>query len=172
MSFFRPVVIATALVLAGAATGHAQQFKAGDIVIEQATARATPKGATVAAGYMIIHNNGDKADRLTGGSADFAAIEVHEMAVTDGVMKMRELKDGLEIPAHATVKLASGGYHLMMVGLKHPLVQGETAKVSLAFEHAGSIVVDLAVNTVGDSGAQPAPKGADTQDGGMTGMKM
>ncbi len=89
-----------------AAPALAQQIKAGDLTIETPWARATPKGAEVGAGYLEIRNNGAAPDRLTGGSADFANVEIHEMTMDGGVMKMRELKDGLAIPAHASVKLA------------------------------------------------------------------
>ncbi len=86
-----------------AAPALAQEFKAGDIVIEKPWARATPKGAEVGGGYLTIHNNGATPDRLTGGTADFAHVEVHQMKSVNGVMEMRELKEGLAIPAHGSV---------------------------------------------------------------------
>ena len=97
----RKPALALALALAtAAAPALAQEFKAGDITIDKAWSRATPKGADTGAGYLTIHNNGATPDRLTGGSADFGAVEIHEMKTDNGVMKMRELKDGLNIPAH------------------------------------------------------------------------
>lgn len=143
----------------------AEEFKAGDITIDKAWARATPKGAEVGAGYLTIHNNGAAPDRLTGGSADFATVEVHEMSMSGGVMKMRKLEDGLAIPAHGSVTLAPSGYHLMFTGLKQPLVKGTVAKASLTFEHAGSIPIVFPVQGVGASGG-----GAKKDD--MKGMKM
>ena len=119
------------LIALGGAPAFAQEFKAGDIVIDKAWSRATPKGAEVGAGYLTIHNNGATPERLTGGTADFANVEVHEMTMEGGVMKMRELKDGLAIPAHGTVTLAPGGYHLMFTGLKTPLATGEAVKATL-----------------------------------------
>jgi copper(I)-binding protein len=72
--------IALALALGTIATpAPAQEFKGGDITIDKAWARATPKGAEVGAGYFVVHNHGDTPDRLTGGSADFARVEIHEM---------------------------------------------------------------------------------------------
>jgi hypothetical protein len=153
---------AVALALA-AAPALADAIKAGDLAIENPWARATPKGADVGAGYLVIRNAGAEADRLTGGSADFANIEIHEMAMQGGVMKMRELKDGLAIPAHSVVELAPGRYHVMFVGLRHPLVKGEVAKTTLTFEHAGSVEVDFAIVGVGAA----APKSDNLQ-----GMKM
>jgi copper(I)-binding protein len=149
-----------AVVLALAATpAAAEELKAGDLLIENPWARATPKGAAVGAGYLTIRNNGDAPDRLTGGTADFAGVEVHEMSMAGGVMKMRELKDGLEIPAHGTVTLAPGGSHLMFTGLKQPLRKGEVAKATLSFDHAGSVAVEFPVEGVGAAGVGDSVKG-------------
>ena len=158
----RKLALAAFLALI-AAPALADGIKVGDLTIEQPWARATPKGAVVGAGYLTIHNNGATPDRFTGGSADFAGVELHEMSMTDGVMKMREVTAGLEIPAHGTVTLAPSGYHLMFVKLKTPLVKGETVKATLTFEHAGAAEVAFEVRAVG---AQ-APKA-----GAMGGMKM
>ena len=89
--------LALALALS-AAPALAQEFKAGDIVVEKPWARATPKGAEVGSGYLTIQNKGAAPDRLTGGTADFATVEIHQMSSENGVSQMRELKDGLNIP--------------------------------------------------------------------------
>jgi periplasmic copper chaperone A len=151
-------LLALALGL-GAAPAFAQDFKAGDIVVEKPWARATPKGAQVGGGYLTIKNMGAAPDRLTGGSADFATVEVHEMKQANGVMEMRELKDGLAIPAHGSVALAPGGYHLMFTHLAHPLVKGETVKATLRFEHAGPVDVTFSVMGIGAMGTGGAMKG-------------
>ena len=148
-SFF---TLALALALS-AAPALAQEFKGGDIVIEKPWARATPKGAEVGSGYLTIHNNGAAPDRLTGGSADFGAVEVHQMSSANGVSQMRELKDGLAIPPHGSVGFSPGGYHLMFTHLTHPLTEGESVKATLNFEHAGPIEVEFGVMGVGASGA-------------------
>lgn len=166
MNRFHAICLALALGLS-AAPALAQEIKAGDLTIERPWARATPNGAEVGAGYLEIRNNGGSPDRLTGGAADFASVEIHEMSMEGGVMKMRELKDGLAIPAHGSVKLAPSGYHLMFTSLKHPLVKGESVKATLTFEHAGAVVVDFAVQGVGAAGPGGAMKGGD-----MKGMKM
>jgi copper(I)-binding protein len=166
MNRFHAVCLALALALS-AAPALAQEIKVGDLTIEKPWARATPKGAEVGAGYLVIRNDGAAPDRLTGGSADFAAVEIHEMAMEGGVMKMRELKDGLVIPAHGAVKLAPSGYHVMFTGLKSPLVKGETVKVTLTFEHAGAVALDFAVQGVG-----AASPGGGMNGGDMKGMKM
>jgi hypothetical protein len=159
-----PLVLALSLA---AAPALAQQTKVGDLTIEQPWARATPKGAAVGAGYLEIRNAGASPDRLTGGSADFAGVEIHQMKMDKGVMTMRQVKDGLEIPAHGSVKLAPSGYHLMFTGLKHALVKGESVKATLTFEHAGPVTVEFPVQGIGASG--PA---AGAKDGAMKGMKM
>ena len=160
------LALAFALALSAAAPAIAQEFKAGDITIDKAWSRATPKGAEVGAGYLTIHNNGAAPDRLTGGTTDFGNVEVHEMSMVGGVMKMRELKDGLAIPAHGTVTLAPGGSHLMFTGLKQPLIKGAVAKATLTFEHAGAIAVEFAVGGVGAANPAGGAKGD------MNGMKM
>jgi copper(I)-binding protein len=150
-----------AAVLAAPAT--AQEVKAGDLVITQAWSRATPGGAKVAGGYLTIENKGTAPDRLIGGSADIAgSLSVHEMAMDNGVMKMRALDKGLAIEPGKTVKLAPGGNHLMLEELKGPLKQGDKVPVTLEFEKAGKVQVSLDVQGVG---AQ-APGGAADKGGG------
>lgn len=134
----------------------AQNIKIGDLTVEQPWARATPKGSEVGAGYLTIRNDGPVADRLTGVSADFARVQMHEMKMSNGIMEMRELTEGLEIPAHGAVKLAPGGAHLMFVGLKAPLVKGQTARATLTFAHAGSLAVEMPIQGAG----APGPGGA------------
>jgi periplasmic copper chaperone A len=154
-----------ALVLAlGAAPALAQEFKAGDIVVEKPWARATPKGAEVGGGYFVVRNKGAAPDRLTGGTAEFATVEIHETSSIGGVSQMRELKDGLAIPAHGSVGLSPGGYHLMFTHLTHPLTKGERVKATLNFEHAGPVEVEFAVMGVGAAGTGGMK--------GMGGMKM
>ena len=135
-----------------AAPALAQEFKAGDIVVESPWARATPKGAPVGGGYLTIRNNGAAPDRLTGGTADFATVEVHQMTSKNGVMEMREVEGGLAIPAHGSVALTPGGYHLMFKRLTHPLVKGESVKATLKFEHAGPVEVEFNVMGIGAAG--------------------
>ncbi|MBR0715768.1 copper chaperone PCu(A)C [Bradyrhizobium liaoningense] len=158
-----------------AAPATAQEIKAGDLVITQAWSRATPGGAKIGGAYLTIENKGTTPDTLVGGSADIAGkVEVHEMAVTNGVMKMRQLDKGLAIDPGKTVKFAPGGYHLMLVDLKSPLKQGDKVPMMLQFEKAGKVQVSLDVQGVG---AQ-APGGTADKGGQMkkmpdhSGMKM
>jgi copper(I)-binding protein len=135
------------------APARAEEVKAGDLVISQAWSRATPKGAKTGGGYLTIENKGSAPDRLIGGVADVAAkVQVHEMSTENGVMKMRPLDNGLAIDPGKTVKLAPGGYHLMMMDLKAPLKQGDKVPVTLEFEKAGKVTVSLDVEEVGAQG--------------------
>jgi hypothetical protein len=152
-----------------AAPALAEEVKAGDLVITQEWTRATPGGAKIAGGYLTIENKGTAADRLIRGSGEIAGkIEVHEMAMNDGVMKMRPLDKGLAIEPGKTVKLAPGGYHLMMFDLKNPLKQGDKVPVTLEFEKAGKVTVSFDVEGIGAQG----PAGADNSGGKMDMKKM
>jgi copper(I)-binding protein len=132
---------------------RAEEVKAGDLVITQAWSRATPGGAKIGSGYLTIENKGSAPDRLMGGSSDVAGkVEVHEMAMSNGVMKMRPLDKGLTIEPGKTVKLAPGGYHLMVMDLKNPLKQGDKLPITLDFEKAGKVKVSLDVEGVGAQG--------------------
>src|ERR1043166_3466514 len=133
-----------------AAAASAEDYKVGPLVIDQPWTRATPKNAPVAGGYLKITNTGSTPDRLLGGSAEVAKrFEIHEMKMDGGVMKMRELKDGLEIPPGATVELKPGAYHIMMMNLSRPLAKGDKVKGSLTFEKAGKVDVEFAVEGMG-----------------------
>jgi hypothetical protein len=145
---FRLFAIALLVVMATGA--QAREYKLGALQITHPWARATPKGAQVAGGYMKIINTGTTPDRLTGGSVEIAkGFEIHEMSMDNGVMKMRELKDGLAIPAGATVEFKPGSYHIMMTNLARPLAKGERVKGSLTFEKAGKVDVEFAVQAIG-----------------------
>ena len=116
-----------------AAPVRAEDVKAGDLVISQAWSRATPGGAKVAGGFLTIENKGSAPDKLVKVSAEIAGkADVHEMAMDNGVMKMRPLDKGLVIEPGKTVKLAPGGYHLMLQDLKGAFKEGEKVPVTLS----------------------------------------
>jgi len=157
---------------------QAQDVKAGDLVISQAWARATPASAKVGGGYLTIENKGTAPDKLTGGSTDAAAkLEVHQMSMDNGVMKMHPVEGGLTIAPGKTVTLAPGGYHLMMTDIKHPFKQGGKVPVTLEFEKAGKVSISLDVQGIG-ARAPHAAGGAGHMDmktmpaQGQTGGKM
>jgi copper(I)-binding protein len=169
----RAIVTTLTLLLAvSAQAALAKDFHAGSLDIAGAWSRATPKGASVGAGYVTIKNTGTAPDRLIGGIADVAAkFEVHEMSMDNGVMKMRPVQGGLEIKPGETVELKPQGLHIMFVGLKKPLKQGDQIKATLEFEKAGKVEVDFDVSGVGGMGA-PAGHDMPGMKHDMPGMKM
>lgn len=148
-------IAATAALVAFAGSAHAHDFKVGQIEIDHPWTRATPKGATVAGGYLKITNKGTQPDTLTGGTAEGAGrIEIHEMKMEGGIMKMRPVSGGLAVKPGETVELKPGGYHLMLMDLKGQLQQGKTVKGSLTFEKAGKVDIEYMVEAAGST-----PKG-------------
>lgn len=125
---------------------------AASLTVGKAWARATPGGAKVGAGYLDIINGSAAGDVLLSVTAAAVAgkTEIHEMTHNDGVMKMRELADGLPLAAGQTVSLAPGGLHIMFLDLKGPLTAGQTFDLELTFKTAGKITVPV---TVGDVAA-------------------
>lgn len=143
-------------------TGQAAlaEFKSGAISIEQPWSRATPGGAKIAAGYLTIKNDAAIPDRLVSVSVDVAGrAEIHEMSMSDGVMQMRPLPEGLAVPANGSVALAPGSSHLMLLDLKRPLKDGETFSGILTFEKAGTVDVTFDVRGMG----APAPEANEHQ---------
>jgi len=148
-----------------AVPAFAQGGGASPIAVEGPWARATPAGARTGAVYMTLANKTSASDRLTAASSDVAAeVQIHEMSVVNGIMKMRQLTDGLAIPAGGSVTLKPGGYHVMLIGLKKPLAAGETFPLTLTFEKAGNISVTVRVKAMGAM--------QDNKSGGMGKMEM
>ena len=140
-----------------AASGH--EAVAGDLTLVHPWARASLSvKARSGAAYLAARNSGSRTERLIGASthiADRAELHVHE---TEGnVMKMRRV-EAIEIPAGATVELAPGGPHVMLMGLRTPLVKGMTFPLTLVFESAGEVVVDVVIEA---AAARPGETGRD-----------
>jgi copper(I)-binding protein len=151
------ILLAFALLTWTGAAGAAD-FTLGNLKIGNPWTRATPKGAEVAGGYMRITNNGSAPDSLIGGSSEVAGrFELHEMTVVDGVMRMRPLAKGLEVKPGETVELKPGSFHIMLMGLRQPLVKGQKVKGTLVFEKAGKVDIEYAVEALG--AAAPAGGG-------------
>jgi len=128
----------------------AQQAPSPGLEISQAWSRATPASAPVGVGYLALKNRGAEPDRLLGGSTEVAArVEVHEMSMDGGVMKMREVAGGLEVKPGETRELKPGGHHLMLMGLKRPLKEGESFRIRLEFAKSGAREVEFTVRGVG-----------------------
>ena len=128
----------------------AHDYKVGALEIAHPWTRATPRGATVAGGYLKITNKGTTADRLIGGTATFAGrFEIHEMRIADGVMQMRALPRGLELKPGETVELKPGSFHVMFMDLKGPLEKDQRVKGTLVFEKAGTVEIEYTVEALG-----------------------
>lgn len=146
MSVFRVLKLALIVMAATVSGSFAMDIKAGDLIIRNPVIPATVASAPVAAGYLEISNTGNDADRLVGVSADLSEkAEIHTMKMVEGVMRMRPLADGIEIGPGETVLLKKGGMHLMFMRLQQPMQVGESHRVILVFERAGSVEVGMKV---------------------------
>ena len=130
------VLILSMLVLAA---------EAGEIEIKDVWAWESPPVVTNGSAYMILLNHGDEIDRLVGISGDVAdLIELHAHIMEDGVMKMRRL-DAVEVKPSEPTVFEPGGLHIMLIGLKQPLMAGETFPLTLEFEQRGKIPAEVTV---------------------------
>ena len=124
-------------------------FRVGSIEISGGFSRATLPNAPVGGGYITITNTGSEDDTLIGASSPVAEnVQLHQMKMEGDVMKMNEMPDGIPVPAGQTVALEPGGMHLMMMGLKEPLVEGAVVPVTLTFAKAGTVEVNLVVGSL------------------------
>jgi copper(I)-binding protein len=146
----RSIRLLPLLALLIAAPAVARDYTLGNLQIGEPWTRATPASAAAGGGYLTVTNKGTTADRLVSAKSPASgAVQIHEMKMEGNVMRMREREGGLEIPPGATVALAPGGLHLMLMGLKAPLQQGTTVPVTLVFEKAGPIDVEMQVQAIG-----------------------
>ena len=134
-------------VTAVAAPALAHEYKLGDLVIDQPWARASAGNAKSGAAYLAIANHGSGPDRLIGASSPAGQAELHNNVSEDGIMKMRPV-EAVDLAPGETVVLEPGGLHLMLMGLAEPLVEGKTFPLTLTFEKAGSIHVEVKVEGV------------------------
>lgn len=139
-------------IVANVATAADQ--KIGDLIVRDAWSRATAPTAPTGAVYFSVANNGKNSDRLVGIETEAAKMsQLHESSMdAAGVMKMEEMKQGLAIPAGETVTLKPGAGHVMLMGLTHPLKQGDTLPLTLTFEKAGKVEIIANVQAMGAGG--------------------
>ena len=150
MKFIALSVVAF-VALAGCGQGPAKGDRA-EVRVEDALCRPTPNGRDMTACYMTV--TAPAADRLMSIAApDATNAQLHEMKTVNGMMSMSEIEGGLALPAGEAVALASGGNHVMLIGLSRPLAEGDTVSLTLGFEKAAPVTV---VARVG----QPALPGA------------
>jgi periplasmic copper chaperone A len=141
-----PVVAGFGLVVAAQA---ADMAKVGDIAIQEPWARASLGNAPNSAAYMTLQNMGAAPDRLIGGSTPAATkVELHTHIMEGGVAKMRPV-EAVEVAPGAPIVLEPGGMHLMLSGLTEKLEAGATLPLTLAFEHAGEVTLEVPVEGLG-----------------------
>ena len=147
-----------ALFMIPAATLAAAAVSAGTITVDRPWTPATPNGAATAAAYLTIDNHGRTDDRLVSASSPVGArVELHRMSMTGGIMTMRPVPDGLDVPADKSIVLQpQANYHLMITGLKSPLKSGTEFPLTLTFAKAGAVRIDVPVLPIGSRGPDAA----------------
>ena len=141
--FFRTTLPLLLALLALPASAH--EYDLGALHIGHPYARPTPPGASTGAAYFSIANKGKAVDKLVRAATPRAqGAELHSMSMEGDIMRMRQVKD-IAAVGGATVKLEPGGFHLMLTGLKQPLKLGERFPLTLYFEKAGQVTVDIVV---------------------------
>jgi copper(I)-binding protein len=144
----RHLMAALMIALGVCVPAQAASPTAGSITVEHVWARATPKGASNAAVYLTLVNNGSETDRMIGASSQIANdIQFHEERDENGISKMRALQ-AIDIPPGAPVVLKPSGLHLML-RIKQQLMEGQTFPLTLIFEKAGSIETTVRAGKVG-----------------------
>lgn len=146
----------------GPVSVEAQEYRVGAIRIDRPWMRATPPAAQTAAGYLTLTNEGSEADRLIAVNAPVAGrAEIHTTEMVDGVARMRQLENGVELAPGKTVELRPGGTHIMFMDLRQSVSAGTRVPVTLTLQRAGKITVDLVAAPIG---AVSAPAGTASKD--------
>lgn len=143
MSFMKTFAAAAVLL-----TFALPAFAHDGLKITDAYARSSGPSAKSGAAFMVIENHTEADDRLIGASTTAAKVaELHTHKETgDGVMQMLRVDDGFLIPANGAHALARGGDHVMLLGLTAPMAQGDIITVTLTFEKAGEMIVEVPVD--------------------------
>jgi periplasmic copper chaperone A len=158
--------LSAALLFAAAPGAFAHDFTLGALKIDHPWARASAGPARNGAAFFAVENSG-RADRLVAASGDVAQrVELHVHRMEGNVMQMRQV-EAVEVPAGGTAILQPGGFHVMLIGLEQPLKEGDRFPLTLTFEQAGEITVEVKVEAVASMGPHGAGHGA----GGHGGMQ-
>ncbi len=141
---FQSTLLATLAVTALSTAAFADSI----ISVEDGYARSSGMNAKAGAAFMVIRNTGDTGDRLVSAQSDVAArVELHTHKIDEnGVAKMMQVEEGFAIPAGEAHMLQRGGDHVMFMGIKKPFEQGVKIPVTLVFEHAGEVRVEIPVD--------------------------
>jgi len=158
--FARFKLVAALMTLIIAAPAYAQ-----GITVVDSYARSASPAAKTGAAFLVIENHSEQDDRLLSVASPAAKkVELHaHVENSEGVMSMIHLKEGLALPKDGMIKMQRGGVHVMFMGLTAPFEQDKMIPLTLAFEKAGEVEVDVPV----DLERKPGMGGMD-----MGGMKM
>jgi copper(I)-binding protein len=133
----------------------ARSFALGEIEVVGPWARASLPATTDGGGFFTLTNKGTVPDRLIAATSPAAErVEIHAITVVGADLRMRQREGGLAISPGTTLILKPRGYHLLMTGLKTPLAPGSQASVTLTFENAGSLDIEMAIEAPGPVGTQ------------------
>jgi periplasmic copper chaperone A len=158
------IIAAAALALFAANHAQAQEYHSKDLTISNSWARPAAEGQYSAI-YLTIKNAGEDADTFISAESPVAEkTQVHETRIEDGVMKMRAVKDGIEIKPGSSLEFKPGGYHIMLLGLKKTLEEGAMAPLTITLAKAGAISMEVKVE-------KTAPGTAEAHPMDMHGMK-
>lgn len=145
-----PVIALLFFMLCGSAYAE-HSFSRDNVTVSHPWSRPTPPGVPMGVGYMAISNQGDTGITLIGATTPKAnKVTIHESSMKEGMMTMRRLKNGLTIPAGETVQLEPHGYHLMLEGLKGAVARDERIPMTLNFDGAGSLQIELGTMPMGE----------------------
>lgn len=137
----------TALAALAAASFTLPAF-AADIMVQDPYARSSAMMSTSGAAFMQVMNHSSTDDRLIGAASPVAElVELHTHEEDEnGVMRMIHVEEGFPVAAGETLMLVRGGNHVMFMGITDPFEQGDTIPLTLTFEQAGDINVDVPVD--------------------------
>jgi periplasmic copper chaperone A len=148
-------VAAAAFALTGIAAAHAEDIQQGPLSISHVWARPAGQSQGSSAAYFVIKNAGAAPEKLVSASSSVAgSTMLHEMTMDGGVMKMRMLMGGADIPAGGALEFKPGGSHVMLMGLKQALVEGQSIPLTLTFAKAGAIKVEAKVEKPAAGGGE------------------
>jgi copper(I)-binding protein len=138
----------TTLFAAAAAVAVAMPAFAEGIMVKDPYARVSAMMSSSGAAFMIIENHSGQADHLVGAASDIAEkVELHtHKEDSNGVMRMLHVEEGFMLPESGTIEMKRGGHHVMFLGLKEPLKDGDIVHVTLQFEKAGAVEIDVPVD--------------------------
>jgi copper(I)-binding protein len=136
----------------------AQEYRAGGLLISRPWAKPSLAGVNTGAVFVTIRNEAQEPDRLIAAKGDLAAkIELHTHVQENGVVRMRRLEGGIDLPAGKTVELKPGGLHIMLIDLKTPLQEGARPALTLVFEKAGELPIEVMVTKEPAAHGQGSP---------------